>query len=212
MWTGEAPLELEPLRDFVSRNLPRDANRDLPRIVQALRGAAQRYERLAERRAEWSSYGQRRKRLQAIEQNARQLADGLAKLDIVSRDSLEGFLGVERFDAMLGSANILASELNKLLDSIPKHGRPPDIAEERWIQEVAGIYELEFERKASIWSKGNPGPFYRLLQLARPDSLPRYGKLTPRQVTRVLKRQRGATLRRASRLIQFPPSAPTRLD
>ena len=40
-----------------------------------------------------------------------------------------------------------------------------------------------------IQRRNEAGKFYRLLEVSRPDSFPRHGKLTPRQIERTLSRR-----------------------
>jgi hypothetical protein len=102
---------------------------------------------------------------------------------------------------LVGSLRLLGKHMTELFNETQQSGRPREIAEERWVTEVADIYENAFGRPASILDLGHDtnkcrGQFYRLLELSRPTEFPLHGKLSIRQVGRILKRQRhtsGAT-------------------
>jgi hypothetical protein len=69
------------------------------------------------------------------------------------------------------------------------------LAAQRWLWELADIYENAFGRPARVsGSGGGPvgqrGKFYRLLELSRPSSFPRHGTLSPRQIDRTLEERR----------------------
>ena len=65
-----------------------------------------------------------------------------------------------------------------------------DLAEERWITELADIYENAFSRPALIGPVKKRGNFYDLLQVSRPKEYPTKGKLGVRQIDRMLKRRK----------------------
>jgi hypothetical protein len=73
--------------------------------------------------------------------------------------------------------------------------RPRDLAEERWIFELADIYENSFFEDARVWGSGggpkkHRGRFYRMLEISRPEMFPRAGKLSVRQIDRMLKNRK----------------------
>jgi hypothetical protein len=132
------------------------------------------------------------------------LAVKLCSLDILTRDELGTRFDPPRVETLLGSLLSLGEAAAGLANEIQKNGRPRDIAEERWILELADIYENAFGTPATVWGSGDEpirrrGMFYRFLELNRPQSFPRHGKLSVRQIDRILKRrnalrQKGAVL------------------
>jgi len=83
-------------------------------------------------------------------------------------------------------AATLEPKASEMIKEAQDSGRPRDLAEERWILEVADIYENAFSQPARAnWAK-----FRRLLELSRPPAFPLYGKLNPRQIGRTLKLRR----------------------
>ena len=126
---------------------------------------------------------------------SREWSSGLRQLDIVSLDDLACRVGLKRIDELVGSLHDLSKASAVLLEQIQTNGRPRDLAEERWILELADIYENAFRQPASVWRVGvgpvrGRGGFYRFLELSRPKQFPRHGKLHPRQVDRLLKQRR----------------------
>src|SRR5205085_7210980 len=119
------------------------------------------------------------------------------KLDILSRDDLASRVGSKEIDGLVGSLRRLGKETTVLVGQVQPEGRRRDLAEQRWILEIANIYENAFHQPASVWGKGG-GPikgrrgFFNFLVLSRSPSRKWNGKLHPRQVDRVLKRRRPA--------------------
>ena len=173
----------EAVRELLARTLP-------PAVVlfftTALEDAAARYDRYSANRHEWSNYADRRKRLTKITDLASALASNLSELDILTRDELARRTDPKEIKALIGSLNLLDEQVSDLIKHAQSNGRSRDLAEQRWIEEVADIYENAFGRPVST----NWMAFYRLLQLTRPSSLPRYGKLDLRQIKRALLRRR----------------------
>ena len=123
------------------------------------------------------------------------LASGLSGLDILSHDDLAAQFGPKEIEELIGTLHILGKEVEALRKTIQQVGRPRELAEERWIMEVADIYENAFSRPARVWGSGSGpttarGSFYRLLEISRPTSFASAGKLSPRQVERKLKGRR----------------------
>jgi hypothetical protein len=99
-----------------------------------------------------------------------------------------------QIETLIGSLCLLNKQTTTLAKEIQKIGRPRDLAEERWIVELADIYENAFGQPARVWgsstaSKKQRGRFFRLLELSRPTLFFRYGKLNPRQIERTLKKR-----------------------
>jgi hypothetical protein len=124
------------------------------------------------------------------------LADKICDLDIFTRDELATRFDPARVETLLGFLVSLRKVAAELADKMQKNGRPRDVTEERWILELADIYENAFRERAAIWGSGNEpvarrGRFYRFLELNRPESFPRNGKLGVSQIHRILKRRKG---------------------
>ena len=89
---------------------------------------------------------------------------------------------------------------------LSKGGNPTDYATERWILELADIFENAFSKPPSISGSGEDpagrrGRFYRLLELGRPSRFPRHGRLSPKHVQTLLKlRRRSGSFEDFSRL------------
>ena len=183
------------VRAFLDSSLGKTkAKSERERIEQALLRACERYDRYTLRKVEWRRYAVRGKRLKSIRSQAIGVAEIWSDLDVISRDDLEARLGRERVAAIIDDLRVLAREVDHLIGNIQTTGAPKDVAEERWICDVADIYEMAFGKKASVWGtaskKGTKkGPFYELLLVTRPERMPHYGKLHPKQVTAVLKRR-----------------------
>jgi hypothetical protein len=185
----------ESLHEFLLRELPPGNTKQAPYFTDAVTKAGERYDRHAARRNEWRDYATRRNRLTRIARSADALASELCALDILSRDNLACQTGPEKVEALLGSLRFLSNETTDLAAQVQKNGRPRDLAEEQWILELADIYENAFCKPASVWGSGDEaakrrGKFYHLLEVGRPSSFPRYGKLTIRQVKRTLRHRR----------------------
>jgi hypothetical protein len=185
----------ESLHEFLLRELPPGKTKQAPYFTDAVTKAAERYDRHAARRSEWLDYAARRNRLRRIARSAESLASELCALDILSRDNLSCRSAPEKVEALLGSLRFLNKETTDLAGQVQENGRPRDLAEEQWILELADIYENAFCKPASVWGSGDEpakrrGKFYRLLEVGRPSSFPRYGKLTVRQVDRTLRHRR----------------------
>ena len=98
-------------------------------------------------------------------------------------------------EAFVESGRLLRKETTNLADATQENGRPRELAEERWILELADIYENAFGRPARIPGSGarptKPrGGFYHLLELSRPATFARHGKLSLWQIDRMLKRRK----------------------
>jgi hypothetical protein len=210
----------ERVCDFLERKLPPGMTDQAPFLTEALLEASARYDRYAASKKDWFSYVRRRERLLKVARLARQLASEFCELDILSRDDLGSRIDPEQVDSLIGSLHLLRTGIMELAEGVQKDGKPRDLAEERWILELADIYENTFSRPAGVWGSGTGpkkqrGTFYQLLEVGRPMSFPRYGKLSPRQVERILKRRRGRnptaiTLDEVIELevIDNPPSRP----
>jgi hypothetical protein len=185
--------------------LPAGKSHDATYLRESLKHAGERYERYSAKRKEWRAYAARRGRLQRITKLVDQLTSRLGELDILSRDDLASRIGPKATETLVGSLHFLSKETTDLAKETQENGRPRDLAEERWVLELADIYENAFGRPARVSGSGSDpqarrGKFYRFLELSRPESFPRYGKLGIRQVNRILKfrRESGATVEHGS--------------
>jgi hypothetical protein len=172
------------IRGFLQRELPRPKRKQAPYIADFLLEAAARYDRYTARRDEWWDYTPRKRQLQMITKQAKELAGLLCALDILTRDDFARRVGTKEIEALVGSLVFLAQETKSLADGIQTDGRPRDLAEERWILEVADAYEDAFGRRASVWSSGSGaakerGNFIDSWRLAALDLIPGMASLIP---------------------------------
>ena len=193
----DGPVETDAagIREFLERELPHGGADQVAHFTAALVEAGRRYDRLAERRSEWRKYSARKNRLKQVTKLAWSLASALSELDILSRDDLATRIGASKIDEFVGSLWILGQNTRDLGNEVQKDGRARDLAEERWISELADIYENAFGRPAGVWGSGSGpirrrGNFFRLLEISRPTLFARYGKLSIRQIERKLKERR----------------------
>jgi hypothetical protein len=182
----------ESLHEFLVHELPPGKTQQAAYLTSAVTKAGQRYDRYVEKRNEWLDYATRRNRLTRIARLAEALASELCQLDLISQDNLACQFVPEKVETLVGSLRFLCQETTELANEVQYSGRPRDLAEERWILELADIYENAFCKPASVWGSGDGmpkrrGKFYHLLELSRPSSFPRYGKLSVRQIDRTLK-------------------------
>jgi hypothetical protein len=175
----------ETLHGFLVRMLPAGESNQVHSLKTALDAAGARYDRYSANRHEWLRYAVRNRRLIKITESATSLASDLSKLDILSRDEFAR-RSEKELETIIGSLNLLAKQISDLVKQAQSNGAPRDLAEELWIEEVADIYENAFGQSARV----NWTAFYRFLELCRPLSLPRFGKLHLRQVKRALRRRR----------------------
>jgi hypothetical protein len=185
----------EDLSSFLVRELPPQMTKEAPYLTNAIREAGARYDRYAANKLKWLHYKARRNRLKAIARLAESLGAVICGLDVLSRDDLASRVDPKEIDSLVGSLRLLETVTTDLSNAVQGNGKPRDLAEERWILQLANVYENAFAEPATVSGSGadptrRHGKFYRLLELSRPNSFPRYGKLTLRQVDRTLKRER----------------------
>jgi hypothetical protein len=185
------------IKDFLAHELPPSKTKEAPYLTVALLSAGARYNLYVARKKDWRSYAKRRGRFNRIAESAFDLVMGLTKLDVLSRDNLSARFDSNEINALIGLLVRLNTETHALANETQKDGKPRDLAEEYWISEIADIYENAFGQPARVWGSGagpkqRRGKFYRLLELCRPTSFSRHGKLHPRQVDRILKERKGA--------------------
>ena len=188
----------ENVMEFLKCELPPQNSVQASYYAEALGRAGRRYDRYSENRADCLDYAARKRRLIEATRMANQLASQLCDLDILSRDELTLRLDPTQLETLVGSLLLLSKEVGNLASEVQKGGRPRDLPEERWIIELADIYENAFGKPASVWGSGDEpakrrGTFYRLLELSRPEHFPRRGKLSVRQIDRTLKRRRNGS-------------------
>jgi hypothetical protein len=119
----------------------------------------------------------------------------LRDLDILSRDDLTSRVDPKQIEVLIGLLFFFSKGVVDLLNGVQTKGRPRDLAEERWILELADIYENFFCKPARIWGSGvhsgkRRGTFYELLNASRPSSFPRHGKMSLKQLNRTLRQRR----------------------
>lgn len=190
-----AQPDIDEIRAFLERELPPASRRDALYLAKRLVIAAGRYDRYASRRGEWQDYSRRQGHLRQIAVLSERLASSLTDLDSLSHDDLTRHFGAERLSILIESLLVVGGEADHLAGRVQKSGRPRDLAEERWILEVADIYQIAFSKPPRVWgsstgSEKRRGKFYDLLSLCRPDSFPRHGKLSPKQIDRVIQGRR----------------------
>ena len=183
------------IKTFLVRELPPQSIQQVAYLTEALLAAGERYDRYMAKENEWLDYSVRKKQLERITILAEGLASTLRDLDIVSHDDLATRIDKQVNEALIGSLRLLSRETTTLSAEVQRNGRPRDLAEERWVLELADIYENAFSRRARVSGSGDGelkhrGSFYRLLEVSRPSSFPRHGKLTVRQIDRALKRRK----------------------
>jgi hypothetical protein len=183
------------IQKFLVRELPPKNSKHASYFANALREAGERYDRYIARRDEWIDYATRKNKLEGVTALIEGVASGLSELDILSRDELASRVDQKQIDELIGSLRRLSKETARLVKQAQSNGRPRDLAEERWIFEIADIYENALYRPASVWGSGDGSikgrnGFYRFLELNRPKSFPVHGKLHPKQVDRLLRRRR----------------------
>jgi hypothetical protein len=190
-----AQEDREDIRDFLERELPPGKIKQAPYIMDAILKAGARYDRYRANRKDWLDYARRRHRLERVSKAAVELAISLSELDILSRDDLASRVDPKEIEALIGSLFFLSKETDDLVKHVQKNGRRRDLAEERWVLELADIYENFFSKPARVWGSGaepvkRRGKFYDLLSISRPLSFPRHGKLSLRQIDRTLRHKR----------------------
>jgi hypothetical protein len=182
----------EGILEFLGHKLPPEKRRNAPYIADALLRAGARYDRYSANRNDWLNYSHRRNRLERIRKSAVELGVSLRDLDILSLDDLTNRVDPKQIEVLIGLLFFLSKGIVDLLNEVQTKGRPRDLAEERWILELADIYENCFCKPARIWGSGvhsgkRRGTFHELLNASRPPSFPRHGKLSLKQLNRTLR-------------------------
>jgi hypothetical protein len=188
------------IQEFMEAELPSGKKKEAVLFTKFLLEAGERYDRYTEKRSEWRDYSRRRRNAERIAQLVDGLISSLGNLDVMSRDDLRRRFDPKELEALIGSLSFLRTEICDLAGGIQTDGRPRDLAEERWIVDVADVFENAFNRDAAVWGSGTGsatrrGRFYSLLELSRPKSFARHGKLSLRQIERVLKRRKKNQIR-----------------
>jgi hypothetical protein len=180
--------------EFLVKELPPGMREEAEYFRNALHSAGERYDRYVTNKHEWHSYRERKKRLDGITYLAKKLASGLCELDILTREDLASRVDPKEIEAIIGSLRILENVTAGLSKEVQKNGKPRGLAGERWILELADIYENAFGESPKVWASGTEptklrGKFYRLLELSRPTKFSGHDKLSLRQINRMLKRR-----------------------
>jgi hypothetical protein len=169
------PERRENIRAFLARKLPPGKTKQADYLTDALLKAGARYDRYAaeKNRNKWLDYTARWKRLEKITRSIQALATDISELDILTRDDLWSRVDPIAVEALIGSLLIVGKATNDLAKETQKNGRPRDLAEERWILELADIYENAFSEHARVWrtDDGLMSDFYALLELSPPRSV-----------------------------------------
>jgi len=177
--------------EFLVKELPPGMRKEADYFRNALRLAGERYDRYVTNKYEWRNYRERRKRLDGITDYAKKLASGLCELDILTREDLSSRVDPKEIEAIIGSLRLLENVTAELSKEVQKNGKPRGLAGERWMLELADIYENAFGESPKVWASGTKlrGKFYRLLELSRPTKFSGHDKLSLRQINRMLKRR-----------------------
>ncbi len=184
----------EHIQEFLARKLPPGKTTEAPYVAIALLEAGARYDRYTAGKNDWWDYVKRKSQLATITNYAEWLETALHELDIISREDFANRVDPKEINALVGSLRLVSKEMTELGKEIQKIGRPRDLAEERWMMEVADIYENAFGKPARVGPVKQRGNFYDLLQLSRPTSYAPMGKLSIRQIDRLLKRRKSRQL------------------
>jgi hypothetical protein len=198
----DAERDSESISKFLTRELPPQKVKQADYLTNALLIAGARYDRYWARRNEWYEYTPRKNRMEKIVKLLDESAAHLCELDPISRDDLTSRLIPNEIEAFVGSLHFFSRQTSNLLKELQDSGRPRELAEERWILEVAGIYENAFGQPARV-KDFKKSKFFRLLEVSRPQSFPQAGKLTLRQIDRAFSRKlekNSSTRPRPSRL------------
>jgi hypothetical protein len=183
----------EAIREFLAQRLPPGKTEQADYLTEALLKAGARYDRYAEEsnRNKWLDYAGRGSRFAKITRSIEELVSAMSELDVLSRDDLRNRVdpaALGAVEAVIGSLLVVGKATNDLAKETQNKGRPRDLAEERWLFELADIYANAFSEPARVWRSddGLMSDFYRLLELSRPETFPRHGKLSRRQIARIL--------------------------
>jgi hypothetical protein len=185
----------ETLIDFLIRELPPRARDQAEFFASAVKEAGERYDRYSQRRDDWWKFSRRRERLRKIKQLTEGLSAALCELDILNRDELDSRIGPEKIEYLIGLLNLLHREADVLDRRTQASGKPIDHASQRWVLQLADIYKSAFGREPSVSGSGDDqvqrrGKFYRMLELARPASFARHGRLSTKHIQSLLKTRR----------------------
>jgi hypothetical protein len=178
------------LLDFISRRLGERGEADAPVVMESVEVAARTYARLSANRGQIINYRDRRKRLTKLALTSQAVAILLEGMDVLSRDHLSVARDDIDIPGLASDLRFLASSCGSLLSNIQRTGKPRDVIEEIWINDVARIYVeffgVERDRLPSA-------EFLRFLRLCMPYRFrggpgKHHGALTPRQIERALSR------------------------
>jgi hypothetical protein len=184
--------------------LPPGRVNDASNIALGITEAGARHDRYAENRDDWQDYGARAIKLRNIADWTQKLRVALVDLDVMSRDDLRSRIGPGIIEEYIGSLTILFLEIDRLRGQLQKKGKPSDVARERWILDMADIFENAFAQAATVSGSGDSptakrGRFYKLLDISRPSRFAQHGNLSPKYVKAVI-----ATRKRRQKVIETP--------
>jgi hypothetical protein len=192
---GQTTDRREAILEFLAEKLPADQTKQADYLADALLRAGTRYDRYAakDNQIKWKNYTARRNRFDKITRSIQAVVKEMGELDPISFDDLSTRVDRDKLESLMGSLVILGKATGELAAQVQKSGPPKDLAEERWILELADIYENAFSERPSVWRSPDGrrmSPFYRLLELSLPETFFRHGSLSRRQIDRVLSQRR----------------------
>src|SRR5258708_7003087 len=131
----------ESVVEFLQRALPPQKASEVTNIVDGIGETRARYDRYAE---QTEPYRVRTARLRKIEEGSSNVFGALLGLDVMSRDDIASRIGPRTIEEYVGLLLTLTLEAKRLGKEIQERGRPRDVARERWIREMADIFENAF--------------------------------------------------------------------
>src|ERR1700676_808858 len=178
MARSQKPKTMRPTRtnergesrfDFLGGELPPGTTKEASYFANALSESGAPYDRYTKRRKDWIRYALRRSRLKRVAELANELASVLYQLDILSFDDLAVRIDPKKIETLVGSLLFLSKESQDLAIEVQDKDKPRELAEERWIFELADIYENAFGQPPSVSGSGSDadestsrrGKFYR---------------------------------------------------
>ncbi len=185
----------QSLRTFLEHRLSVDSPSDIQTLIGTLKAAGERYIRYFSDLQRPKGHKNRRHNLREIADQAVELRRAIASIDSIFRDDFESRFGPEKLERLLGHLHDFEKYADDALRGAQPVGRPRDLAQERWVLELAEIYETNTRKAARILGPGSEkdmkkqGPFYEFLNLSRPEKFVRDTFLDSRQIRRILARR-----------------------
>src|SRR5260370_31868852 len=136
------PMRIDELKKYLEKHLPNNAPSDVEAFVEAVRAEARRYvlnvETLGQPKSNRPS---RRQNLQKAFDEARALRGSLSRLDSIFVEDLDQEMGRNSVQQLIGHLARFSERTADLLARMSKTGRPPNVAQERWVYALADLYE-----------------------------------------------------------------------